>query len=207
MFMRRLSGFTLIEVLVTIAILVLIGSIVYVLSGPARQSGRQSVCAAQLRQLHQAVMLYSTDVDAGEEVPGLGAFSCAISRGGIDIVKSYAKSEDIFYCPEFPSEFKSKLGSSYFWKPVPPDKKKPSVGGYGDMLRRQQELIDLLGARFPMFTCTVHDELYYLPREKHIDPLYTKPYVVEVSVSGSIYMGRRPYMRGRLLEAVASTKY
>jgi hypothetical protein len=60
-----------------------------------------------------------------------------------------------------------------------------------------------MGTRFPLFVCRVHDEMYYQPIESEIDDSMALPFVVEVSVSGSLHSGRRPYKRVRLIDGWA----
>ena len=54
-------GFTLLEVLVVAAILVLLLGIVYAAAGPAREKARRVVCASNLRQIHRGLMMCCED--------------------------------------------------------------------------------------------------------------------------------------------------
>lgn len=197
------KGFTLVEVLVVVGIVAALAGLSFAFSSPMREKARQTACSAQLRQLFVAVSLYSTDVDAGEEVPGLGSFSCAPARGPLTVLYPYAKSKGLFYCPGVPSALRSRMASSYVWMPVPPDLfKDPSAGDLG-LMEEQRRRIEAMGQQFPMWLCTVHDEMYYQPKEVRMDPVFQKPYVLEVSVSGSLYAGRRPYLRGKPVTTMA----
>ena len=64
---RGHSGFTLIELLVVIAIIALLVSILIPSLRQARELARRVACAANLRSIHQALVLYGEDFD---EIPG-----------------------------------------------------------------------------------------------------------------------------------------
>ena len=61
--MKR-RGFTLVEILVVIGILGLLMAILLPVLGAVRASGRKVVCVSNLRQLGQAMKLYTQDYDA-----------------------------------------------------------------------------------------------------------------------------------------------
>ena len=86
-------GFTIVEVLVVVGIIAVLGAIGFAVSSPMREKARQTSCASQLRQLHAAVMIYTTDVDAGEEVPGLGPLACRANWP--EVLQPYIKDKDI----------------------------------------------------------------------------------------------------------------
>ena len=71
------------------------------------------------------------------------------------------------------------------------------------MLSEQALLIERQGTQFPLFVCGVHDEMYYQPQESHVNNKLANPHVVEVSVAGSVYIGRRPYPRGQMVKGWA----
>lgn len=188
----ELKGFTIVETLVVIAIICVLAAIAFSISGPARERSRQSVCTSQLRQLFVAVSLYSIDVGAGEEVSGLGDFSCVVARGGLPQLLPYLREPAIRHCPDLPTVISQKLATSYHWMPVPHDLFPNPTPGETSMLREQEKNIDRMGTSFPMWSCRIHDEMYYSPQERHINDVLARPFVIEVSVSGSLYAGRSP---------------
>ncbi len=59
--MHATRGFTLIEVLVVVAILVLLAAILAPAMGSAREAGRATVCLSNLNQIGQALQMYTQD--------------------------------------------------------------------------------------------------------------------------------------------------
>ncbi len=63
---RRFKGFTLIEMLVVIAIILVLAAILYPALSKVRESGRSTACISNLRQLHLAALNYAS---GGGHVP------------------------------------------------------------------------------------------------------------------------------------------
>jgi prepilin-type N-terminal cleavage/methylation domain-containing protein/prepilin-type processing-associated H-X9-DG protein len=61
--MTRRSGFTLVEILVVIAILAVLAAILFPVFARAREKGRQANCSGHLRQLGMADAMYRSDYD------------------------------------------------------------------------------------------------------------------------------------------------
>lgn len=191
---QRRNAFTLVESLMVIGIIVVLASIAFVAGAPSREKARQAVCMSQLRQMYMAVMMYSSDSDAGEEIAGLG-FISNVPRYGIRVLSPYLKSESVKFCPDLPSVVKAKLGSSYAWLPAVPPEGAELLASESQMYSQIASWIRDWGPRFPMWVCHTHDTVYYQPREAHIDNSLAQPFVIEVSIDGSIHSGRRPYVR------------
>src|SRR5581483_5198820 len=64
---RNASGFTLVELLVVIAVMALLAAFLFPVLFRARDQARQSTCLAHLRQLGHAYFLYLQDWD--EQLP------------------------------------------------------------------------------------------------------------------------------------------
>lgn len=65
---RELAGFTLMELLVVMAIFAILAGIAYASSGGVREKARQAVCTSNLRQLGQAIAMYRQDYN-GLDMP------------------------------------------------------------------------------------------------------------------------------------------
>ncbi|MHB9026070.1 MAG: type II secretion system protein [Armatimonadota bacterium] len=65
---RQPGGFTMIEVLVVLAIIAILAAIIFPVYSRARERGRQSTCLSNQRQLAVALLLYASD---NEAFPGI----------------------------------------------------------------------------------------------------------------------------------------
>src|SRR5436853_5308811 len=93
----RRGGFTLIEVLIVIAIITVLAAILYPVFAQARERARTTVCLSNLRQMGTAMELYLGDYDerfpfAGREWPQT---SLVDVWGGLE---PYLKSREILLC-------------------------------------------------------------------------------------------------------------
>ncbi len=90
------AAFTLIELLIVIAIVALLAAILFPVFARARETARKSSCQSNLKQIGLAVMQYTQDND--ERYP-----STYITPAGLvswmQYVQPYAKSTQIFLCP------------------------------------------------------------------------------------------------------------
>lgn len=131
-------GFTLIELLVVIAIVAILASILFPVLSSARAAGRRSTCAAQLKQVATAMLMYCDD-NSGSFVP---AASDMIPPGqnlhrwhGVrdeasepfdhargPIFRYLSKSENIKQCP---------LARNLWKQDKSPNAFEASCGGYG----------------------------------------------------------------------------
>lgn len=128
---RRQPGFTLIELLVVIAIIALLVGLLVPALASARESGKQSVCASNLRQLGIAAHAYSNDAKGyfsqGTWDNDSEASYAALDSGGwvADYkVGGYAIPGNIL-CPSSPARGSQNLNisraSDNAWKPLSQD--------------------------------------------------------------------------------------
>lgn len=99
---RSLDGFTLIEILVVISIIIILAAILFPVFSRARESARRVSCASSMKQLALSVMMYTQDYD-GRLMPrdnGVNPFNR---------MTSYIKNAQILRCP---SGYPYKAGDS-----------------------------------------------------------------------------------------------
>ncbi|MFO7946113.1 MAG: prepilin-type N-terminal cleavage/methylation domain-containing protein [Armatimonadota bacterium] len=96
------DGFTLIEVLVVIAIIAVLAAILFPVFSRARASARKAACVSNTRQLLDAAVMYATDYDrtlvparAGGAPDSLGYTWCVL-------LQEYMKDDGILKCPSDP---------------------------------------------------------------------------------------------------------
>ena len=107
-------GFTLAELLVVIAIVSLLAAILFPVFATAREKGRQTVCAASLKQLALAWQMYAQDYDEracpSYLFPGPGFnleqgwdFTLGPLAGqvGPGLLAPYEPSRELYQCPDF----------------------------------------------------------------------------------------------------------
>lgn len=109
--MKR-RGFTLIELLVVIAIIAILAAILFPVFARAREAARATACKSNLKQIGNAVMMYTQDYD--ETLPfqsNMGAATPRYPTNGLellntddwgeagDLVAPYIKNKEVFGCP------------------------------------------------------------------------------------------------------------
>ncbi|GAB4466256.1 MAG: hypothetical protein OHK0029_37440 [Armatimonadaceae bacterium] len=118
---RAVRGATLVDVITIIAILFLLGALVFPLIVRGREQSRQRVCFANLRQLSQAIQLYAQDydgypppasIDWGKTVPGKTWYSTMVYWPLL--IYPYIGSSEPFWCPSAPFE-RPAWGSGVEW--------------------------------------------------------------------------------------------
>src|SRR5437588_1790750 len=95
---RARHGFTLVELLVVVAIIALLAGILMPVFAQAREKGRQTYCLSNLRQMGAAMMLYTEDHD-GFYPPAVGRVGrrpVGFDASWMSFITPYLKSEAVF---------------------------------------------------------------------------------------------------------------
>jgi prepilin-type N-terminal cleavage/methylation domain-containing protein len=109
--MRR-KGFTLVELLVVVAIIVIMAGILYPVFASTRRAAYNANCLSNLKQVGLAVNMYAQDYDETfpaacdqiDRLPQVGRaqpsnFPESVTPYAWDVVKPYVKNEHIWRCP------------------------------------------------------------------------------------------------------------
>ena len=110
------NAFTLVELLVVVAIVALLAAILLPVFNKARDSAKTSSCQNNLRQIGIAMELYASDYRGIYPSSYAASKNCTWSDGAAQ----YAKSDAIFTCPKAPERF--------YQRGCPPDAVVNEVG-------------------------------------------------------------------------------
>ncbi|GIV17336.1 MAG: hypothetical protein KatS3mg022_2771 [Armatimonadota bacterium] len=161
------KGFTLMELLVVIAIIALLAALIFPVFFRAREAGRKTTCASNVRQLAQAWVMYAQDWD--ECTPG-GAYTRFADKytgrspdgkryTALWALLPYVRSDKIFVCP-------TQLGWDFSTTNPALDTHRPRQGSYTSnyevmdiplsAIERVSELIVFADSYNPWMDC-IHD--------------------------------------------------
>ena len=109
------NGYTLTELMVTIAIIVVLSSIAVPVSLSMVEKSRQATCVGNLRQIGAGLQLYLGDNSDYLPELALGRTSKTSDEPVLEtVLLGYVESEEVFHCPSDKTEFE-KTGGSYNW--------------------------------------------------------------------------------------------
>jgi prepilin-type N-terminal cleavage/methylation domain-containing protein/prepilin-type processing-associated H-X9-DG protein len=98
----RRKGFTLIEILVVIAIIAILAAILFPVFARARENARRASCQSNLKQIGLAIMQYTQDYDETYPFASSGTvanFATAATGSPFQEIYPYLKSYQILNCP------------------------------------------------------------------------------------------------------------
>jgi len=121
------KAFSLVEMLVVVAIISLLVAIIFPVFGTVREKGRQTTCTSNLKQIGMGMLQYSQDYDEMETY----SYFCVQSNGNFeytwsDAIYPYVRDADVFDCPD--DLFVPTSGS--FEEFLPPTASNPTASEY-----------------------------------------------------------------------------
>jgi len=132
----KVSAFTLVELLVVMAIIAILASLSTPVVGSAIERGRSTKCLSNLRQIGAAVQQYAADNDyrfpAIETVPPSLPPEVEDPGTALEKLGSYGITQQILTCPSDAATKKDfeKHGTSYYFSPVLQDETPATVKIY-----------------------------------------------------------------------------
>jgi len=95
--MRTRAAFTLVELLIVIAIIAILAAILFPVFNNARKKAYQTQCTANLQQLGTAMRMYAQDYD--EEFP-YALYNDVYLSGWADVIfQGYVNNDQVYDCP------------------------------------------------------------------------------------------------------------
>ncbi len=106
------TGFTLIEILVVLAILMALSAILFPVFAGVREQGRRTTCVSNLRQIGAALATYVQDNEGVYPPQSVKAEGWPGVKTWTGIVASYAPAAELFRCPS--AEIPANLGDTTY---------------------------------------------------------------------------------------------
>ncbi|HEV7924894.1 MAG TPA: type II secretion system protein [Verrucomicrobiae bacterium] len=108
--MNAKRAFTLVELLVTIAIIAILAGLLLPALSRAKENGKQTSCVSNLNQINLAIRFYASDyADSLPVLPipnsyptGIGAFYKQLVKGYLGLTGPASPNEKVFICPSDP---------------------------------------------------------------------------------------------------------
>lgn len=113
------AGFTLVELLIVMAIIAILATILFPVFASARDRARQAACSSNMKQIYLGYKMYAQDYD--------GKYALSAVMGGssyryVDdvyslptIMSGYIKSNDVWFCPSQKQSMKDAGMPGYWW--------------------------------------------------------------------------------------------
>lgn len=117
---RSMSGFSVVEFLMVMSILVMLAAITYAAMAPARENARRAVCVSNLHQIGKALSMYQADYDGIE--PNVNS-RLSNSEMGIPsgqgpmfhFLQTYIKNTGVLFCSSYHDDVPIAKRASTYW--------------------------------------------------------------------------------------------
>lgn len=181
----RRHAFTLIEMLLVVAIISLLAGLAFAAMGPSRESARQRVCVSNFHQIGQSFAMYIADYDGVEVAQGqpmqydqLGLPSLRMAPKFMD---TYIKNRQVLLCPDYHGSVPiDKLTTTYSWIP---DDDEHGSGRY-----KFSNIVASRGGDTPLLTDEEHNPPFNLQKE----PRWTIKRVIVLRLNQQVQIKQVP---------------
>lgn len=197
--MARRQAFSLVEVLVVIAILLILAAIVFVALNPSRVAAKRASCGSRLSQIYRAAALYAADWEDSvkfEEIDGLTYLPDSTT-----CLEPYIRDSELWYCPSCPPHLKEVLANTYSLMIAGDGSTdtKTFAGGFKMPAKRPRviKIHQEHGTATPVVWCGIHDEYEVAPSDPAEGRDKLRPWIKWVGIDGGLRHGRVNWLNGR----------
>lgn len=181
----RFYAFSLVELLLVLAIISLLAGIAFAAMGPAREKSRERVCVSNLHQVGQALAMYIADYDGAEATQGQPMQYAQLGLPALSMAPSfffaYVKNRQALLCPDYHGRMPvDKMTTTYSWVP---DMDEHSSDYY-----RFSRIVALRGGDTPLLTDDQHNPPFDLQKA----PRWTLERVIVLRLSQQVQVKQVP---------------
>lgn len=178
-------AFSLIEVLLVMAILALLAAISFAAMGPSRELSRQRICESNLHQLGLAFSMYQADYDGMEPVQGqpMQYWQLGLPRASmaLDFFTTYVKNRQVLHCPDYHRNVPiAQVFTTYNWCP---DEDIP-----GHSYFSFSQVVGRRGAETPL----LYDDQHNRPLDPAQEPRWAQKRVIVLRLNQAIQVKEVP---------------
>lgn len=177
--MQHRKGFTLVEILVVIAIIATLAGIGYSVAAPARESARQATCISNLRQIYTGWSLYTADWP-GRTYPNTEM--AWMNPSGQWATFDIGKRPAYMFCPDSDRNKTQHMTTSYAMHMMTDIWTEPDAQVSKDMRAE----LERLGPLATAVACGDHDSFYYAPRERDVAKELSRMFEIRLRFDGSV---------------------
>ena len=176
--MKR-NAFSLVELLIVLAIIAILAALLFAAFGPAREKARQSVCTSNLHQIREALAMYQADYDGADPTEGVPMQNWQLGlpsgpNACYTFMTTYIKDLRIMTCPDYIPPTAQKRLSTYAW--CFPDEK------YMPKNLKFSRIVAQMGQDTPLFICEAHNR----PLDLANEPRWTQKQVIILRYNGQV---------------------
>lgn len=111
--LRTKTAFTLIDLLVVIAIIAILAAILFPVFARARENARRTSCTSNLKQLGIMMIQYTQDYDERYPACWYGVTPAGSTNTWMVFMQPYIKSTQVFQCPSESAANQGPTGSNF----------------------------------------------------------------------------------------------
>jgi prepilin-type N-terminal cleavage/methylation domain-containing protein len=141
----RERGFTLVEMLATMAVILVMAGVVYASLAPVREKAREAHCINNLHQIWHAIQMYRQDYGGQDPPEALTASQLGLPDSSQKL-QGYLRDTSVFMCPSqyWGKGDQNRHMASYIWSIEQETSVPPPFLSFGQMVAKHGEETPLI---------------------------------------------------------------